>query len=145
MRYKDLKEMNVKDWDGKPFYAIGIDEADQPIWLCDLDKIDGIEYGYLIRGFRDGKWIDDDDYEWLHAYPIKWNNKPKKRMTYRQLSKWLAKGNGVLWKSECNHVEFTSHNYITKYADNEVMDDWKVRKWDSEEWIEPTTDLLEDC
>lgn len=29
MKYKDLKEMNIQDWDGKPFYAIVEDDPEE--------------------------------------------------------------------------------------------------------------------
>lgn len=41
-----------------------------------------------MNGFI-GKYIN---LRWKHAYPMEWNKKPKKRMTNRQLAKWLAKG-----------------------------------------------------
>lgn len=151
MQYKDLKEMNISEWDGKPFRAIVNDCDENSLFYSDKERLDNKREADLIVGYKNGVWCTNDDgYTWEHAYPVEWNRKKveesskPKRMTYRQLSKWLAKGNGVLWKSECNYIEFTSHNYVTKYADTEVMDDWKVRKWDSEEWIEPTVDLLED-
>ena len=72
--------------------------------------------------------------------------KPK-RMTHRQLAMWLAKGNG-----ECsynNTVYYLSaygyHCYDMRHANDFVDEHIRVRKWDSEEWIEPTVDLLEDC
>lgn len=142
MQYKDLKEMTIKEWDGQPFMAYVCDNDDTEVKESNVVQV----CGYINRPYP--WWSGVVSYK--HVYPVEWNrdkveesSKPK-RMTYRQLSKWLAKGNGVLWKSECNHIEFTSHNYVTKYADTEVMDNWKVRKWDSEEWVEPTIELLED-
>lgn len=141
--YIELKEKAIKEWDGTPFNAYC---SDNPNWM--VSKVP-----YRIVGFSRGEWIDDAGESWTHTYPVEWNKdkveesyKPKpRRMTECQLSMWLAKGNGIFTKAEFNHLAFASHNYVITYADTEVPDGWKVRKWDSTEWVEPTTDLLEDC
>lgn len=70
---------------------------------------------------------------------------PKKRMTYRQLAEWCAKGNGenILKGSQYVHISFA---YLNKYENDELEEGYLIRTWDSEEWIEPTVDIYErDC
>lgn len=74
---------------------------------------------------------------WKHCAEIP---KPdEKPVTYRELSRWLAEGNGeVKWSdtvctnwnySICNENEFLSENF-------------SVRKWDDTEWHKPTREFL---
>ena len=74
---------------------------------------------------------------WKHCAEIP---KPdEKPVTYRELSRWLAEGNGeVKWSdtvctnwnySICNENEFLSENF-------------SVRKWDDTEWHKPTSEYL---
>lgn len=58
-----------------------------------------------------------------------------KRLTNRELSKWLAQGNGQV-KEE--GMIFTTVSYYEGSQDNEVRVYIKVRKWGDEEWHEPT-------
>ena len=83
---------------------------------------------------------------WEYVYPYE-EEQQKKRMTYRQLSEWLAKGNG----------QYTADNYLNIYTElsyynsqdnsnDEVSDGCTIRAWGSDEWIEPTVDVyLRDC
>lgn len=144
MKYNELKEMTFEEWDGKPFYAIVIDEDEQPLFFSDKCRYDGKQEGYLVTGYNNGRWMCKDySLSWNHAYPLEWNKKPKKRMTYRQLARWMANGNGEY----INKHKFicTAIGYDSCKGDEQVESAIKVRKWGSDEWIEPTTDLLEDC
>lgn len=150
MQYKDLKEMAFLDWDGKPFLAIVIDD-EQTLFATDKMRYDGDEKGKLITGYNNEKWLCDNGLSWVHVYPIEWNKKSKKRMTNRQLAMWLAKGNGqmVYLFNGCLSVTDTScvrssHTYKWHQDSLECDDRVRVRKGDSEEWIEPTVDLLND-
>lgn len=143
MQYKDLKEMTVKDWDGQPFYALVEDDPEEEIWGVDDERLDGEVEGFLVSGYCQGRWLVEANKDWSHVYPIEWNKKPKKRMTNRQLAMWLAKGNGEL--SSVNLVNsYHFHSYLKSEANDFVYEGILVRKWDSEEWIKPTVDLLED-
>lgn len=83
-------------------------------------------------------WFDDDC-----EYRIK--PKESNRMTYRQLAEWLAKGNGQQSSTTCS-VVYTFQEVIEKEENKEVPADYKIRRWDSDEWIEPALDVyLEDC
>lgn len=144
MKYKDLKEMTFKEWDGKPFYAIVIDCDEREICNVDKRRLNDIYIcdSPLIVGYVYGAWEDKSGLRWKHAYPIEWNKKPKKRMTNRQLSMWLAKGNGEK-KCENARAVDSNHIYMNDEAGEPCPDYIKVRKWYTKEWIEPTTDLLE--
>lgn len=143
MLYKDLKEMTIKEWDGKPFYAIFIDNDNQTLCPSDIKRYDGEVEGGLVTGYISERWYDEFGGNWRHVYPIEWNMKPKKRMTNRQLAMWLAKGYGQV-KYETGYVS-TYHGYPEGIDHEETHEEIKIRKWGSEEWIEPTVDLLEDC
>lgn len=144
MKYNELKEMTFEEWDGKPFRAIVVDIDKHELYPKDQNRYEGKMEGCLIVGYTKGMWIRDDSICWKHVYPIEWNKKSKKRMNNRQLAMWLAKGNGQVKYSQ-SHT-YTHHTYLEylHHSDDKVDEGIKVRKWDSEELIEPTTDLLED-
>lgn len=132
--------MTIMEWDGKPFLAYYTDNPD------------GIIDGFTteILGYIHGMWFSGA--RWNHVYPVEWNKekvkealKPKhKRMTNRQLAMWLAKGNGeVTMKDEETWPVRDNFSYGKIDANDPIPASLRVRKWDSEEWIEPTTDLLE--
>lgn len=140
MQYKDLKEMTIKEWDGEPFEAYYTND--------DADTFDGLKI--RIVGYARGMWICEVNAEWKHPYPVEWNkekvkealNPKPKRMTKRQLAMWLAKGNGEC--SSCGLLNAYDNYLYQKGDENKLVGDgYKVRKWDSEEWVEPTVDLLE--
>lgn len=143
MRYRDLKEMTFKDWDGRPFRAIYVQLDEEEIYDTDVERLNGIMEGCLILGYINGCWRDENELSWNHVYPIEWNKKPKKRMTNRQLAKWLAKGNGERSSDKLAN-SYHQHDYPKSEANDFVDECILVRKWDSEKWVEPTVDLLED-
>lgn len=140
MQYKDLKEKNIKDWDGQPFRAITVDADEAEVYDIDVRRLNGIGNCNLIVGYLNGRWRTESDVLWSHAYPIEWNKKPKKRMTNRELAMWLAKGNGQV-KYATGYVS-AYHGYAEGIDHEETQEEIKVRKWDSTEWVEPTVDLL---
>ena len=73
-------------------------------------------------------------------YRIKPEKEPAKRMTYRQLAEWLAKGNGQ-YLSNNEFVYDCINGYTIKFDNKELPEDYKIRKWGSDEWIEPTVDI----
>ena len=77
----------------------------------------------------------------LHPY----EEPPKKRMTFRQLAEWLAKGNGQYTTDDFGRV-YVEYDYSKGKENNEVDRRIIIRPWDSEEWVEPTVDIYErDC
>ena len=78
------------------------------------------------------KWSNDCDYR------IKPEEPDNKRMTHCQLAEWLAKGNGQYRYMD---LLITSTDYREKYDNDEVSEVIKIRRWHSNEWIEPTYDV----
>lgn len=138
MQYKDLKEMTIKEWDGEPFDAYCTDCPDN-VLLEKINKVIGYKKGWWLSGF-----------DWKFVYPVEWNkdkveealNPKPKRMTNRQLAMWLAKGNGE-YIGDHPHCVHQCYPYNNCEANNILGDNYRVRKWDSDEWVEPTVDLLE--
>ena len=66
-------------------------------------------------------------------------------MTQRQLAEWLAKGNGQFRYGFNNPKVYSYYEYYDD-ADNVMCDIQLIRRWNSDEWIEPTLEVyLEDC
>lgn len=80
---------------------------------------------------------------WYLLYP--YEEPPKKRMTNKQLTEWLAKGNGEYSRDSYERA-YVEYFYYKSKRDNEVDSDIKICPWGSEEWVEPTVDIYErDC
>ena len=74
---------------------------------------------------------------WKHCAEIP-ESKPKS-VTYRELSRWLAEGNGeVMW---ANNV-LSIWNYSTDEDSKALDESSSVRKWDDTEWHKPTREYL---
>lgn len=106
MQYKDLKEVDPNDWDGKPFEAILMDDSflDEDLWLADW---------YILTGQRKPsqkvarwdkfkeKWIATSGTSWDHTYRISENmitktpkeNKMTKLITVKELNKKIKENN----------------------------------------------------
>lgn len=65
--------------------------------------------------------------------------KPR-RATNRELSRWLAQGNGECLGSQDDAD--TAWNYPQECSDTDVREGAKVRKWSDTEWHEPTVDYI---
>ena len=62
-----------------------------------------------------------------------------KLVTYRELARWLAEGNGeVMW---ANNV-LSNWNYSTDEESKDLDESLSVRKWDDTEWHKPTREYL---
>lgn len=85
-----------------------------------------------------------NDRFWCFIYP--YEEPQKKRMTNRQLTEWMSKGNG-----ECKYLSSESMGISNRYtylgeSNDECLLDIRIRPWDSDEWVEPTYDVyLKDC
>lgn len=80
---------------------------------------------------------------WLHCAEIP--EVPElKLVTYRELARWLAKGNGEvndeLDDDKC--AIYTQQFYWKGQENNSVEDSIYVRKWDDTEWHKPTREYL---
>lgn len=94
-------------------------------------------------------------YLWHHCAEIPEEPKPR-RVTNRELSKWLAKGHGeYINQVDCANYTYTyddlsqvncaSNTYTydgISGGKNEVPSYVKVRKWDDVDWHEPTVDYM---
>ena len=75
----------------------------------------------------------------MHCANIPEEPKPR-RAANRELSKWLATGNGE-YTNQIG-IACSAYTYDEKESDNEVNSIFKVRKWDDTEWHEPTVDYM---
>ncbi len=65
--------------------------------------------------------------------------KPR-RATNRELSRWLAQGNGECLGSQDDAD--TAWNYPMECSNAPLREGAKVRKWSDHEWYEPTVDYM---
>lgn len=63
-----------------------------------------------------------------------------RRATNRELSKWLAQGNGEMKAG--SELTYTHMNYNLSRANSVADSIAKVRKWDDDAWHEPTVDYM---
>lgn len=63
-----------------------------------------------------------------------------RRVTNRELAKWIAQGNGQCYMS--GGRIWTEYNYDIEQDDDACSEFVKVRKWCDKEWHEPTLDYL---
>lgn len=67
-------------------------------------------------------------------------------MTNRQLSEWLAKGNGEMTLENNDSYIYTEKVHFKGDADKPVRDDVIIRRWNDTEWSKPTKAIYEeDC
>lgn len=96
--------------------------------------------GWIDYVFQDACW-DDEGREWrVKPEEEKPEEEKPKRMTYRQLAEWLAKGNGQQSSTKCS-IRFTFQEVVKADENKEVPEDYVIRRWGSDEWIEPTVDV----
>ena len=60
-------------------------------------------------------------------------------VTYRELSRWLAEGNGEVKNA---YTICPNWNYWDDQENNPIKDSLLVRKWDETEWNKPTREYL---
>lgn len=111
-------------------------------------------YYDLKVALEQGKVIQVDTSEWKDLlFPV-WDLNPEryrikpeepdesKPVTNRELARWLAQGNGEYYEYDCDGWE--SHRCIEyQYEqDNLPVSNVMVRKWEDEEWHEPTREYL---
>lgn len=111
----------------------------------------------IIQAYAEGKQIEfrpKGEYHWLPSttptwtddvkYRIKPEDPKSRRMTYRELAEWLAKGKGQCALNCSKYI--TSMEYEPRWNEEELLDGYMLRRWGSNEWIEPTYDVYaEDC
>lgn len=79
------------------------------------------------------------DYNCEYRVVIEEDKERPLRLTWKQLARWLIMGNGQA-VSEHRHLVFSTISYEEKQENCELPEGWQVRKWNDDEWHEPTTD-----
>lgn len=77
---------------------------------------------------------------WRHCAEIPEAPKPR-RVTNRELSKWLAQGNGEVSGKNSSGV-WTEHVYDKDEMDEACSEHVVIRKWNDTEWHEPAADYM---
>lgn len=93
-----------------------------------------------------GNWENIDCPKWNKGmeYRIKPEEPKLRRMTYRQISEWAGKQNGEI--KTINDVVRCVFTYSAGTENEELPEGYKIRRWGSDEWIEPTANVYEaDC
>lgn len=100
----------------------------------------------IFKGFSEDKElpfnialskVDDCLYQFIREI-----EEEPKLMTNRQLSEWLAKGNGE-WVTALLVGVRNDFSYAKGTEDSEVNSDFRIRPWDSDEWVKPTVEIYE--
>lgn len=84
--------------------------------------------------------ITEEKQYWKHCALLPDPPKPR-RATNRELSRWLAQGNGE-WKHEAFCTANIGMQYDEDVRDKQLYDNVVVRKWSDTEWHEPDVDYL---
>lgn len=116
------------------------------------------EEGRKIQISGDGEtWVDweDDgvgipDWNGIFLFRVKSEETKSRRMCYRELAEWLAKGNGqVSYNDGSIATEVcveSGSSYFESKDKAEVPVGYRIRRWGSDVWIEPAVDIYtEDC
>lgn len=81
-----------------------------------------------------------EDNNWMHCAEIPEEPKPR-RATNMELAKWLAQGRGLVTERDSLYEE-TFLRIVKGTECQDCPDCLLVRKWDDEEWHEPTADYM---
>ncbi len=145
LQLEDLKEFKFEDWDGKPFLAL-CSEFKSGYAQSPLNKQPAQTKQVIGYTTCDGKpvWKTDDGMHWRYVFKYEDNEHFfYKRLTYRQLSRWLGTGKGEFLNIDTRYVSSRAF-YPESESDEEVPTKLLVRTWDSEEWVQPTTKILKE-
>jgi len=87
--------------------------------------------------------ITEEKQYWKHCAILPDHPKPR-RATNRELSRWLAHGNGEWGISKFGVIDKAEIGwfYDTGYEKQTLQSHLRVRKWSDTEWHEPTVDYL---
>ena len=92
---------------------------------------------YAITSRKDFPVICENS-TWRHCAEI-----PKvtesELVTYRELARWLAEGNGEVMWSNAVHTDW---GYMTDEENKALDESLSVRKWDDTQWHKPTREYL---
>lgn len=77
--------------------------------------------------------------DWEHCAEIP-EAMRSRRATKLEILKWLAQGNGIA-RDEDDDIVYAWFS-VGEHDVNDTVDNMLVRKWDDEEWHEPTVDYM---
>lgn len=146
LQYEDLKEFKFEDWDGKPFLALYTDfTTDLVVNVPDGEPVRPAAQVVGYATYNGNQfWKLDIDTHCQHVYRVEDNEHFFcKRLTHRQLSRWLSAGKGEYINTETHYVSSRPF-YDDSKSNEQVPTNLLVRTWDSEEWVQPTTKLLKE-
>ena len=89
------------------------------------------------KGFR----VITENASWRHCAEIPEVNESK-LVTYRELARWLAKGNGEVKNAGTICPNWNYYDYYDDEENKPVKDSLLVREWDDTEWHKPTREYL---
>lgn len=104
------------------------------------------EQGKTIQALFSGNiWVNIEEPSWIYSpedYRIKPEEpKESKPITNRELSKWLAQGNGECSYRSGDLVRFTAA-YSKGEEDIPIEGKIRIRKWEDSEWHEPSRQYM---
>ena len=123
MELEEVTEPQIFD---PPRKCLVWDENSRPYCILPVCAI-----GRTKRGLR---ILSNEGTTWRHCALLPGPPKSR-RATNRELSRWLAQGNGEIGNiSDC---VMAYHSYGKLAGDSPVWSETKVRKWSDTEWHEP--------
>lgn len=147
MKYKgqELKEITTPNIDNPPKKMLVWDEGyteplERVVCATAIDNCGDLFFFTRNKDKQLGGLVT-----WSHCAEIPEEPKPR-RATNRELSRWLAEGNGE-WLYE--HTEkfnddyaSINYHYDARVTNDEVSEGIKVRKWDDINWHAPTAEYM---
>ena len=95
----------------------------------------------IVNGRESGYPVITKTGTYRHCAEIPEAPKPR-RVTNRELSKWLAKGHGEYTNKQSCSTSYITYEYFLDSAESEVSENILVRRWDDNDWHEPTVDYM---
>ena len=111
------------------------------VWDYDPGIILKADVLAIVNGRENGFPVITKIGTYRHCAEIPEEPKPPRRATNRELSKWLAKGRGE-YRNQISGVISNSYTYDDLESDEAVPSYIRVRRWDDDEWHEPTVDYM---
>lgn len=97
-----------------------------------------------VKHILTGEWEDmtDTNIDWdnVDGYELRIKPEESKPVTNRELARWLAQGNGECKKYDGDIFFSTDHCYWSGEENTPAI--ILVRKWEDEEWNEPTREYM---
>ena len=135
MKYKniELKEITASQIFDPP--------KEMFVWDYDTGCLLRADILAIVNGRENGYPVITKTGTYRHCAEIPEEPKPR-RVTNRELSKWLSKGHGEYTNTVCCTTSYTTYEYFLDSAESEVSENILVRKWDDVDWHEPTVDYM---